>query len=141
KTISRQQKSDNRSSRSHHQPLATSIITTTRKKAINLELQLIHSLIQVINTTIKDNIQNYTTHIVEVLLNKPARLTVRLNLLTAPQLDKFGAILANSRPTTSSAKRALRVIMVLLPEVHRRNKTAITVGRVLNNTRQLLIER
>src|SRR5699024_2995314 len=78
---------------------------------------------------------------VTMRLNEPARITVRLNLLPAPQLDKFGAILANSRPTTSSAKRALRVIMVLLPEVHCRNKTAITVGRVLNNTRQLLIER
>src|SRR5699024_9572230 len=31
--------------------------------------------------------------------------------------------------------------MVLLPEVHRRNKPAITVRRVLDNTRQLLIKR
>src|SRR5699024_4369486 len=67
--------------------------------------------------------------------------TVRLNLFPAPQLDKFGALPANRRPPTSSPKRALRVIVVALPEVHRRNKPAITVGRVLNNTRQLLIER
>src|SRR5699024_2238022 len=102
RTISRQQQSDNRPSRSHHQPLATSLITTTRKQAINLKLQLIHSLIRVIHTTIKVHIQNNPTLIVSMLLNEPARLTVRLNLFPAPQLDKFGAILANSRPTTSS---------------------------------------
>src|SRR5699024_7112711 len=69
------------------------------------------------------------------------RITVRLNLFTTTQLQQFRTVLTDSRPTTRSTKRALRVIMVLLPEVHCRNKTAITVGRVLNNTRQLLIER
>src|SRR5699024_7342374 len=34
-----------------------------------------------------------------------------------------------------------RVIVVALPEVHRRNQTAIPVRRVLHNTSQLLIER
>src|SRR5699024_2805670 len=126
RTISRQQQSDNRSSRSHHQPLATSLITTTRKQAINLELEFVDRFIRVINATVKVHVQNNPTLIVGVLLNKPARITVRLNLLTAPQLQQFRAILTNSRPTTSSRQGALRVIMVLLPEVHRRNKTAIT---------------
>src|SRR5699024_1823752 len=126
RTISRQQQSDNRSSRSHHQPLATSLITTTREQAINLELEFVDRFIRVINATVKVHVQNNPTLIVGVLINEPARLTVRLNLLTAPQLDQLGTILANSRPTTSSAKRALRVIVEFLPEVHCRNKNAIT---------------
>src|SRR5699024_7192564 len=85
--------------------------------------------------------QNNPTLIVGVLLNEPARLTVRLNLLTAPQLQQFRTILTNSRPTTRSTKRALRVVVVFLPEVHCRNKTAITVRRVLDNTLQLVIKR
>src|SRR5699024_5863582 len=141
KTTSRQQQSDNRSSRSHHQPLATSLITTTRKQAINLELEFVYSLVRIIHAAVKVHVQNNPALIVGVLINELLRVTVRLDLFTAPQLDKLGTILANRCPTTSSTKRALRVIVVALPEVHCRNKTAITVGRVLNNTRQLLIER
>src|SRR5699024_4422989 len=121
--------------------IGTSPILAAREQAINLELEFVYSLVRIINAAVKVHIQDNPTLIVGVLLNKPARIAVRLNLFPAPQLDKFGAILANSRPTTSSTKRALRVIFVALPEVHRRNKPAITVGRVLNNTRQLLIER
>src|SRR5699024_1873050 len=73
--------------------------------------------------------------------NELLRVTVRLELFTTPQFDQLGTILANRCPTTSSRQGALRVIVVFLPEVHCRNKTAITVGRVLNNTRKLLIER
>src|SRR5699024_9956554 len=121
--------------------IGTSPILAAREQAINLELEFVYSLVRIINAAVKVHIQDNPTLIVGVLLNKPARIAVRLNLFPAPQLDKFGAILANRRPTTSSTKRALRVIVVALPEVHRWNKPAITVGRVLNNTRQLLIER
>src|SRR5699024_1334213 len=109
--------------------------------AINLELEFVHSLVRIINATIKVHVQNNPTLIVGVLINELLRVTVRLDLFTAPQFDQLGAILANRCPTTSSRQCALRVIVVFLPEVHCRNKPAITVGRVLNNTRQLLIER
>src|SRR5699024_5312871 len=141
RTISRQQQSDNLSSRSHHQPLATSLITTTRKQAINLELEFVHSLVRIIHAAVKVHIQDNPALIVGVLVYELLRVTVRLDLFSAPQFDQLGAILTNSRPTTSSRQCALRVIVVFLPEVHCRNKPAITVGRVLNNTRQLLIER
>src|SRR5699024_6003 len=136
-----QQQSDNRSSRSHHQPLATSLITTTRKQAINLELEFVYSLVRIINAAVKVHVQNNPTIIVGVLINELLRVTVRLDLFTAPQFDQLGAILANRCPTTSSRQGALRVIVVFLPEVHRRNKTAITVRRVLDNTLQLVIKR
>src|SRR5699024_8863200 len=112
-----------------------------RKQAINLELEFVHSLVRIIHTTIKVHIQNNPALIVGVLVYELLRVTVRLDLLTTPQLDQLGAILANRCPTTRSRQGALRVIVVFLPEVHRRNKPAITVRRVLHNTRQLLIKR
>src|SRR5699024_6043236 len=141
RTISRQQQSDNRSSRSHHQPLATSLITTTRKQAINLKLEFVHSLVRIIHATVKVHIQDNPALIVGVLVYELLRVTVRLDLFSAPQLDKFGAILANRCPTTRSRQGALRVIVMRLPEIHRRNKTAITIRRILHNALKLLIKR
>src|SRR5699024_8057202 len=106
RTISRQQQSDNRSSRSHHQPSATSLITTTRKQAINLELEFVHSLVRIIHAAVKVHIQDNPALIVGVLVYELLRVTVRLDLFSAPQLDKFGAILANRCPTTSSRQGA-----------------------------------
>src|SRR5699024_1716008 len=116
-------------------------ILAAREQAINLELEFVHSLVRIIHATVKVHVQNNPTLIVGVLINELLRVTVRLDLLTAPQLDKLGTILANRCPTTRSTKRALRVVVVFLPEVHRRNKTAITVRRVLDNTLQLVIKR
>src|SRR5699024_928671 len=123
------------------QPLATSLITTTRKQAINLELEFVHSLVRIIHAAVKVHIQDNPALIVGVLINELTRRTVRLNMLPTAQLEKLRAFLANPRPSRPSRKSTLRVIVVALPEVHRRNQTAIPVRRVLHNTSQLLIER
>src|SRR5699024_472464 len=127
--------------RSHHQALATSLVTTTRKQAINLELEVVHILVRIIHAAVIVDVQNNPTLIVGVLINELLRVTVRRDLFTAPQLNKLWTILTSRCPTTHSTKRALRVVVVFLPEVHRRNKPAITVRRVLDNTLQLVIKR
>src|SRR5699024_10199248 len=121
--------------------IGTSPILAAREQAINLELEFVYSLVRIIHAAIKDHIQDNPTVIVGVLINELLRVTVRLDLFAAPQFDQLGAILANRCPTTSSRQGALRVIVMRLPEIHRRNKTAITIRRILHNALKLLIKR
>src|SRR5699024_2656348 len=101
-------------------------------------LEFVHSLVRIIHAAVKVHIQDNPALIVGVLLNKPARIAVRLNLFSAPQLQQFRTILANSRPTTSSRQGALRVIVMRLPETDRTAPTVITVINILLHTVQLV---
>src|SRR5690606_2290159 len=72
-----------------------------------------------------------------VVVNEPASRTIRFNLLTTAQFDKFRAFLTDSRPTTSSRQSTLRIPVMRTVPTLSRNRITITVLNVVQTPTSL----